>query len=70
MEDPALVPPHSVCMSVLHDAIIGAFSALCYKQYNQSDKYVNLIKTLLENGANPNRKTSSEMLPDVYKRQL
>ena len=63
MEDPALVPPHSVCMSVLHDAIIGAFSALCYKQYNQSDKYVNLIKTLLENGANPNRKTSSEMLP-------
>ena len=63
IEDPALVPPHSVCMSVLHDAIIGAFSALCYKQYNQSDKYVNLIKTLLENGANPNRKTSSEMLP-------
>lgn len=63
MEDPALVPPHSVCMSVLHDAIIGVFSALCYKQYNNSEKYMNLIKTLLENGANPNRKTSSEMLP-------
>lgn len=63
MEDPALVPPHSVCMSVLHDAIIGVFSALCYKQYNHSDKYINLIKILLENGADPNRKTSSEMFP-------
>ncbi|MCC8024064.1 MAG: ankyrin repeat domain-containing protein [Clostridium sp.] len=63
MEDPALVPPHSVCMSVLHDAIIGVFSALCYKRYNHSEKYMNLIKTLLENGANPNRKTSSEMFP-------
>lgn len=63
MEDPALVPPHSVYMSVLHDAIIGVFSALCYKQYSQSENYMNLIKILLENGANPNRKTSSGMLP-------
>ena len=63
MEDPALVPPHSVCMSVLHDAIIGVFSALCYKQYSNSEQYVNLIKILLENGANPNRKTSSGVLP-------
>ncbi len=63
MEDPALVPPHSVCMSVLHDAIIGVFSSLCYKQYSDSEKYMNLIKKLLENGANPNRKTSSEMFP-------
>lgn len=63
MEDPALVPPHSVCMSVLHDAIIGVFSALCYKQYSHSEKYVNLIQILLENGANPNRKTSSDMFP-------
>ena len=63
MEDPALVPPQSDCMSVLHDAIIGAFSALCYKQYNHSEQYVNLIKILLENGANPNRKTSSGVLP-------
>lgn len=38
MEDPSLVPPHSVCMSVLHDAIIGVFAALCYKQYNHSEK--------------------------------
>lgn len=63
MEDPALVPPHSVCMSVLHDAIIGAFSSLCYKKYSDSEKYLNLIKRLLENGADPNRKTSSEMFP-------
>lgn len=63
MENPELVPPHSVCMPVLHDAIIGAFSALLYKQYIQSEKYVNLIKTLLERGADPNRKTSSEILP-------
>ena len=63
MEDPSLVPPHSVCMSVLHDAIIGAFISLCYKQYGHSEKYMNLIKILLENGADPNRKTSSEMLP-------
>lgn len=63
MEDPALVPPHSVCMSVLHDAIIGAFATLCYKQYGDSEKYMDLIKILLENGADPNRKTSSEVLP-------
>ncbi len=63
MENPEFVPPHSVCMSVLHDAIIGIFSALCYKQYNHSEKYINLIKILLKNGANPNRKTSSEVLP-------
>ncbi len=63
MEDPALVPPHSVCMSVLHDAIIGVFSTLCYKQYSQSEKYMSIMKRLLENGANPNRKTSSGMLP-------
>lgn len=63
MENPAFVPPHSVCMPVLQDAIIGAFDALCYKQYSRSEKYVNLIKILLENGANPNRKTSSKVLP-------
>ena len=63
MENPELVPPHSVCMSVLHDAIIGAFSSLCYEQYISSEKYVNLIKMLLEKGANPNRKTSSKLLP-------
>lgn len=63
MENPELVPPHSVCMPVLHDAIIGVFSALCYKRYIQSEKYVNLVKILLEHGADPNRKTSSEILP-------
>lgn len=63
MEDPALVPPHSVCMSVLHDAIIGAFSSLCYKKYSDSEKYMNLIERLLGNGADPNRKTSSDILP-------
>lgn len=63
MEDPALVPPHSVCMPVLHDAIIGVFSSLCYKQYSHSEKHVDLIKTLLENGADPNRKTSAKLLP-------
>lgn len=63
MENPEVVPPYSVCMSVLHDAIICAFSALCYKEYEKSDKYVDLIKTLLENGANPNKKTSAELLP-------
>lgn len=63
MEDPALVPPGSVCMSVLHDAIIGVFSTLCYKQYSHSEKYVSLVKKLLESGADPNRKTSSEIFP-------
>lgn len=63
MEDPAIVPPHSVCMSVLHDAIIGVFASLCYKQYSHSEKYIDLIKILLENGADPNRKTSSEVFP-------
>lgn len=32
-------------------------------RYSCSEKYMNLIPILLENGANPNRKTSSEMLP-------
>ena len=63
MEDPALVPPHSVCMSVLHDAIICEFDSLCYKQYSDAEKYMNLIKRLLESGVNPNQKTSSEMFP-------
>ena len=63
MEDPELIPPHSVCMSVLHDAIIGVFSSLCYEQYISSEKYVNLIEVLLKRGANPNRKTSSKVLP-------
>ncbi len=63
MEDPAIVPPHGVCMSVLHDAIIGVFASLCYKQYSHSEKYIDLIKILLENGADPNRKTSSEVFP-------
>jgi len=63
MEDPALVPPHSVCMPVLHDAVIGVFSALCYKQYGHSEKCIHLLKRLLERGANPNRKTSSGILP-------
>lgn len=63
MEDPELVPAHSVCMPVLQDAVIGVFSALCYKQYDYSEKYVDLMKTLLERGADPNRKTSSEILP-------
>ena len=63
MEDPAIVPPHSVCRSVLHDAIIGVFASLCYKQYSHSEKYIDLIKILLENGADPNRKTSSEVFP-------
>lgn len=63
MENPELVPPHSVCMPVLHDAIIGVFASLCYEQYISSEKYVNLIEVLLQRGANPNRKTSSKVLP-------
>lgn len=63
MEDLALVPPHSVCMPVLHDAVIGVFSALCYKQYDHSEKCIHLLKRLLERGANPSRKTSSGILP-------
>lgn len=63
MEDAALVPPHSVCMSVLHDAVIGAFASLCYKQYVSSERYVGLIRELLGKGADPNRKTSAGLLP-------
>ena len=47
MEDPAIVPPHSVCMSVLHDA------SLCYKQYSHSEKYIDLIKYCLRMGPIP-----------------
>lgn len=63
MEDPAVVPPHSICMSVLHDAIIGAMDSLLYKNYEASKKYVQLIAVLLEKGADPNKKTCSRDYP-------
>ena len=62
MEDPALVPPHSVCMSVLHDAIIGVFSSLCYKQYGHSEKYIYLIEKLLKNIQEITKKRLFEVL--------
>ncbi len=63
MEDPVLVPPHSICMSVLHDAIIGAMDSLLYGNYESSEKYVKLIEKLLKKGANPNKETCSEDYP-------
>ncbi len=57
MENPADVPPHSVCMPVLHDAIIGAMVALLYHHYESSRKYAALVGTLLEKGADPNKET-------------
>lgn len=63
MENPLLVPPHSICMSVLHDAIISAMDSLLYSEYERSQKYVTLIEKLLEKGANPNKETCSEYYP-------
>lgn len=51
MENPDVVPPHSTCMPVLHDAIIGAMDSLLYEKYEDSKNYVQCIKQLLEKGA-------------------
>lgn len=66
MEDPAIVPPNSICMSVLHDAIIGAMDTLLYGEYYEdSEKYVRLIEVLLEKGADPNKETCSKDFPQI-----
>ena len=44
-------------MSLLHDAIHGVFYSLFYGEFERSEKYVKLIGTLLEKGADPNKKT-------------
>lgn len=63
MENPANKPEDTsasyfMCMSVLHDAIIGAFGALPYGQFESAEKYVRVIETLLENGADPCKETT------------
>ena len=63
MENPANKPEDTsasyfICMSVLHDAIIGAFGALPYGQFERAEKYVRVIETLLENGADPGKETT------------
>lgn len=57
IENPDVVPPHSTCMPVLHDAIIGAMDSLLYEKYEDSKNYVQCIKKLLEKGADPNKET-------------
>lgn len=60
MENPADKPDDTsasyfMCMSVLHDAIIGAFGALPYGEFERAQKYVRLIESLLEKGADPDK---------------
>ena len=60
MENPADKPDDTsasyfMCMSVLHDAIIGAFGALPYGEFERAQKYIQLLERLLEKGANPNK---------------
>lgn len=57
MEDPATVPPHSTCMPVLHDVIIGAMDSLLYHEYEDFLKYMKLLETMLRMGADPNKET-------------
>lgn len=45
-------------MPLLHDAIHGVFHSLPYGEFERAEKYVKLIETLLEKGANPNKKAS------------
>lgn len=63
MEDPALVPPHSTCMPVLHDAIIGAMDSILYQNYEDSKKYLSLIETLLIMGADSNKEAFCKESP-------
>lgn len=75
MEDPALKPEatsasYFMCMSVLHDAIIGTFGCLPYGEFDRSERYVKVIEKLLEMGADPNKETSpshyeNECIPPV-----
>lgn len=44
-------------MPLLHDAIHGAFHSLPYGEFERAEKNVKLIETLLEKGADPNKKT-------------
>lgn len=62
IENPADKPDDTstsyfMSMSVLHDAIIGAFGALPYGDFERAKSYVRLIETLLVKGADPNRRT-------------
>ena len=63
MENPVDKPDDTrrsyfMCMSVLHDEIIGMFGALPYGDFERAEKSVRLIETLLEKGADPNRGTA------------
>ena len=49
-------------MPLLHDCIIGIFISMCYgmKNIEISDKYIMLLKKLLEHGADPNKRNTSD----------
>ncbi len=63
MENIALVPPDTLCASALYIAIIGVFDSLCFKNYERSEKTVQLIETLLKKGSDPNQKSTAGYLP-------
>ena len=67
-EDPALVPPRSLCMSVLNDAIIGAMDSILYGNYESSRKYVGLVEELLKKGADPNKEAIPVPDTNQYRR--
>lgn len=50
-------------MPLLHDCIMGIFISMCYGMRNAdiSNGQVALLKTLLENGADPNKRNTSDM---------
>lgn len=49
-------------MPLLHDCIIGIFISMCYGMENAeiSNRHVELLKTLLEHGADPNKRNTSD----------
>lgn len=49
-------------MPLLHDCIMGIFISMCYGMNNVeiSDKHVELLKILLEQGADPNKRNTSD----------
>ncbi|MCI8694936.1 MAG: ankyrin repeat domain-containing protein [Lachnospiraceae bacterium] len=58
-------------MPLLHDTIHGVFHSLPYGEFERAEKYVKLIGTLLERGANSNKKTyphpiSGHMASPIY----
>jgi len=66
MEDPKTVPPHSTCKPILCDAVHFTMDVILSPFDNaieQSEKYLDVVRELLNRGADPNKETFKEEAP-------